>query len=298
MFFPKQTSYVMNDFFGPNFEAVGHHLRHAQAVLIGAGAGLSAAGGMLYADLDLYKRLFPGYHERYGLNGVYEGGFYPWQREEEQMAYWARHINAMRFQFPLGKPYMDLLRIVRGHDYFVFTTNVDGQFQKAGFDIHRLATPQGDYGLFQCSRPCHDTVYPNQELVQQLCASLPDGVFALRPEQVPRCPRCGAVMEPNIRKSSSFIEAHWQPQMQALQNFLQRTNGLRRVLLEIGVGFNTPGIIRYPFERMTLADDHTTLIRINAQATACSPALRASGRYIGYEGDAGALLANLPTGEQ
>ncbi len=283
----------MNDFSNQSFEAIRHHLQHAQAVLIGAGAGLSAAAGLLYADLDLYQRLFPGYHERYGLTGVYEGGFYPWSSEEEQMAYWARHIHAMRFQFPLGKPYIDLLRIVRKHDYFVLTTNVDGQFHKAGFDIQRLATPQGDYGLFQCSRPCHDTVYPNQELVQQLCASLPDGVFALRPEQVPRCPRCGAVMEPNIRKSASYIETHWQPQMQALQVFLQRTQGLRRVFLEIGVGFNTPGIIRYPFERMTLADDNTTLIRINAESTRCSPALQSNARYIGYEEDAGTLLASL-----
>jgi len=209
------------------------------------------------------------------------------------MAYWARYINAMRFQFPLGKPYIDLLRIVREHDYFVFTTNVDGQFHKAGFEIQRLTTPQGDYGLFQCSRPYHDTVYPDQALAQQLCASLPEGVFALRPEQVPRCPRCGAVMEPNIRKSASYIETHWQPQMQALQDFLQRTNGQRRVFSEIGVGFNTPGIIRYPFERMTLADERTTLIKINAQSTGCSLALRDSARYIGYEGDAGALLAGL-----
>jgi NAD-dependent SIR2 family protein deacetylase len=293
MFFPNQTNHDMNDFSEPNLEAIRYCLQNAQAVLIGAGAGLSAAAGLLYADLDLYKRLFPGYHERYGLTGVYEGGFYPWQSEEEQLAYWARHIHAMRFQFPLGKPYVDLLRIVREHDYFVFTTNVDGQFHKAGFDIQKLATPQGDYGLFQCSRPCHDTVYPNQELVKELCTSLPDGEFSLRPEQVPRCQRCGAIMEPNIRKSASYIDAHWQPQMQALQDFVQRTNGQRRVFLEIGVGFNTPGIIRYPFERMTLANEHTTLIRINAQSTACSPALRDSARYVGYEGDAGALLASL-----
>ena len=283
----------MNDFSETNFERIRDCLQQAQAVLIGAGAGLSAAAGLLYADLDLYQRLFPGYHARYGLSGVYEGGFYAWPSEAEQMAYWARHIHAMRFQFPVGKPYLDLLHIVRPHDYFVLTTNVDGQFHKAGFDAQRLATPQGDYGLFQCSRPCHATVYPNEIMVRDLCASLPAGVFALRPEQVPRCTRCGAVLEPNIRKSPSFIEAHWQPQMQALQSFLHRTEGLRRVFLEIGVGFNTPGIIRYPLERMALADSHTTLIRINAQAISCSPALRDSGRYIAYADDAGALLERL-----
>jgi NAD-dependent SIR2 family protein deacetylase len=237
-------------------------IEDAVAILIGAGAGLSAAAGLLYTDVSTFRSWFPGYHERYGLTYIYEAAFFNFPTVEEYYAYWARHITAIRFNFPAGQPYLDLYAIMKERNYFVLTTNVDGQFAKAGFEPRRICTPQGDYGFFQCSKPCSDELYPNEQMILAMQGNMTDGAFAIRSIDIPTCRRCNSLLVPNIRKDTRFIEAPWMENYQNLDKFLEQAKG-KILLLELGVGFNTPTIIRYPFERMSANQENTKLIRVN-----------------------------------
>lgn len=139
--------------FSKQIDKLQNAIGSAEAVVIGAGAGLSTAAGYTYAG-ERFERLFGDFAAKYGFSDMYAGGFYPYKTLEEHWAFWSRYIACNRFD-PIPKPvYEELLKLVRGRDYFVLTTNVDHCFQRAGFDKHRLFYTQGDYGLFQCSRPC------------------------------------------------------------------------------------------------------------------------------------------------
>lgn len=255
-------------------------IAEADAFLIGAGAGLSTAAGIHYDGPD-FEKAFADMIARYGFTDLYTSSFYPFQSEEEKWAYWSRHIDYARFT-PEGKPlYRHLFELVQGKEYFVITTNVDGQFIKAGFEPDKVFEVQGDYGLIQCATACHPKRYSNESLVKQMVAEQKD--CRIPSALVPRCPVCGGPMEINVRKDQYFVEDdRWHQQSDRYYSFLEKSLGKRKlVLIEYGVGFNTPTIIRYPFERMAAAYPDVTLIRINKDYRDCqTPGIR---HFIGLE---------------
>lgn len=235
-------------------------LRDADAILIGAGAGLSTAAGIEYAG-PRFTENFQDFIERYGMTDMYSAGFYPFRTEEEKWAYWSRHIRMNRYDAPVGEPYQKLLKLVEEKPCFVITTNVDAQFYKAGFDPLRIWAVQGDYGKFQCARACHDTLYDNRDSIQEMCEKQQD--CRIPSSLVPRCPRCGESMEINIRKDEYFVQdEQWYAARGRYMDFLEENKRNQVVFLELGVGFNTPTIIRFPFEQMAANWPKATLVRI------------------------------------
>ena len=237
----------------------------ADYLLVGGGAGLSDAAGLKY-DGERFREHFGPFIARYGFSDMYSAGFYPFPTEEEKWAYWAQHIEVNRYQPPAAPLYLALRRLVESRDYFVLTTNVDAQFAKAGFAPERIFAVQGDYGLNQCARACHHQLYDNRELVAEMVAQSQD--CRIPSSLVPRCPVCGGPMAVNLRIDSYFVEDEaWHAAEHRYRDFLKQASGHKLVLLELGVGFNTPGIIRYPFEQMTYQQPDTRLLRLNARQT-------------------------------
>lgn len=261
----------------------------ADAVVVGAGAGLSASAGFDYSGRR-FEENFADFISAYGFRDMYSGGFYPFNTPEERWAYWSRYIYINRYQDSPKPVYKALLELVRGRDYFVITTNVDHCFQKAGFDKHRLFYTQGDYGLWQCSEPCHQKTYDNEVIVRQMVKLQRN--MLVPPELVPRCPVCGRPMNMNLRADDTFVEDEgWHAAAARYADFLRRHEGLRVVYLELGVGGNTPVIIKYPFWRMTAADPNAVYACLNLEP-AYIPAEVAS-RSICIEGDIGRTLSLL-----
>jgi NAD-dependent SIR2 family protein deacetylase len=242
-------------------DRIADAIREADAILVGAGAGLSTAAGFAYAG-KRFDDNFADFRDAYGITDMYSGGFYPFPDEESLWAWWSRMILLNRYDCPVGQPYLDLLNMLRGREYFVLTTNVDHQFQRAGIDHDRLFYTQGDYGLFQCSKPCHQATYDNEELVRQMAERQSD--LRVPSELVPHCPRCGAPMSLNLRCDDTFVEDEgWHAAAKRYDDFLREHRCDRIVLLEVGVGGNTPGIIKYPFWRMAAQNRHATYVQLN-----------------------------------
>ena len=281
-------------------------LRCADAVVIGAGSGLSASAGFDYSGAR-FERYFSDFAREYGIRDMYSGGFYPFPTREEFWAYWSRYIFINRYQDPPKPVYDDLLSLVRDKDYFVITTNVDHCFQKAGFDKGRLFYTQGDYGLFQCSAPCRQETFDNEGTVRKMLAAQgftvgPDA--ALRPPEggapkrtipaalVPRCPHCGRAMVMNLRCDDAFAEDEgWHRAAARYSEFLRRHEGLNVLFLDLGTGNNTPGIIKYPFWRMTGTWENAVYACVNLGEAYAPRELAA--RAICIDGDIGAVLAAL-----
>jgi NAD-dependent SIR2 family protein deacetylase len=278
--------------FQPEARKLRQLINQADAVLIGAGAGLSAASGHLYMDFAAFKNWFPGYHERYGLRFIYEADFFEFPTREEYFAYWARHILKARFQSPAGKTYRDLFKLVGNLNYFVLTTNVDGQFAKAGFDSQRICTPQGDFAYFQCSKPCSNELYYNEPIIQAMLAGIDNDSFTIRSHDIPLCPRCGRMLEPNIRKDANFVEEPWMEKYVDLEDFLAKSKSGKLVILELGAGFNTPSIIRFPFEKTAATYSKSFLIRVNKDNPELS-IFDSFERFAGYPLDIGDFLTSL-----
>ena len=230
---------------------------------MGAGAGLSTAAGLTYAG-PRFREHFADFIERYGFHDMYSGGFFPFPTEEERWAYWSRYIKINRYD-PVPTPlYERLLELLdrREKDFFVLTTNVDHCFQRAGFPKERLFYTQGDYGLWQCSVPCHARTYDNEATVLRMVAEQRD--MRVPSELVPRCPVCGAPMAMNLRADDTFVEdTGWHAAAARYQDFVRRHEGSRLLLLEIGVGGNTPSIIKFPFWRMAAANPRATYVCVN-----------------------------------
>lgn len=238
------------------------YLNECEAVIIGAGAGLSTAAGHTYSG-ERFKEHFSDFESKYGFHDMYTGGFYPFETSEEFWAYWSRAIDLNRYACEPGKPYNDLKKIVADKEYFVLTTNVDHLFQKSGFDKERLFYTQGDYGLFQCSFPCHDSTYDNEEAVREMVLRQRD--MRIPTELIPRCPECGREMTTNLRIDDKFVEdAGWHAAYGRYRDFLKKYDGRKVLFLELGVGYNTPGIIKYPFMRMTALNPNAHYISINS----------------------------------
>ncbi|HJD23586.1 MAG TPA: Sir2 silent information regulator family NAD-dependent deacetylase [Firmicutes bacterium] len=242
-------------------------LDKADAVVIGAGAGLSASAGFTY-DGERFQRYFSDFEEKYGFHDMYSGGFYPYPTPEERWAYWSRFIYCNRYVDPPKSTYQDLLSLVKDKDYFVITTNVDHCFQKAGFDKERLFYTQGDYGLFQCSKPCRSETFDNEKTVRRMLEQQKDG--RIPSSLLPACPHCGRPMTMNLRSDNQFVEDEgWHLAAERYERFLRARKNARVLFLELGVGYNTPVIIKYPFWRMTAANPQALYTCINDGEAVC-----------------------------
>lgn len=240
---------------------VAEIIHGAKIILIGAGAGFSTAAGYTYSG-ERFKKYFSDFEKKYGFHDMYSGGFYPYETAGEFWAFWSRNIMCNRYDQPKSAIHTKLLKLVRDKDYFVLTTNVDHLFQNNGFDKARLFYTQGDYGLFQCSTPCHDKTYDNEEIVRKMFAaeknmSVPDELF-------PRCPKCDEMMTTNLRIDDKFVEdGGWKIASYNYKKFLQKHLNDEIIFLELGVGGNTPGIIKFPFWRFTAENPKAKYICVN-----------------------------------
>ena len=264
-------------------------LDDADAVIIGAGAGLSASAGFSYSGERFY-RYFADFAEKYGIRDMYSGGFYPFPSAEEFWAWWSRQVYFNRYAVDAGKPYTDLLKLVGDKNYFVLTTNVDHQFRLAGFDKERLFYTQGDYGLFQCSVPCHQKTYDNEEAVTEMVARQEN--MRIPTELIPKCPVCGKPMSMNLRCDDTFVEDEgWHRANARYEAFLEQYKDKRLVLLELGVGGNTPVIIKYPFWQIALQNKNATYACVNLGESACPEEI--APQSVCLDADIGKVLADL-----
>lgn len=231
-----------------NVEKLHAALEKAEAVIVGAGAGLSTSAGFTYSG-ERFEKYFHDFAAQYHFSDMYSGGFYPYETLEEYWAYWSRYILINRYEDAPKPVYDKLLSLIRDKDYFVLTTNVDHCFQKAGFDKHRLFYTQGDYGLFQCSEPCHQKTYENETAVRQMVQRQKDR--RIPSELIPRCPVCGKPMTMNLRADHTFVEDEgWHLASERYADFLRRHKHMNTLFLELGTGMNTPGIVKFSFWRM------------------------------------------------
>ena len=236
-------------------------LRDCDAVVVGAGAGLSTSAGFVYTG-ERFEKNFSDFAEKYGFRDMYSGGFYPYATLEEHWAYWSRYIYINRYMDAPKPIYDDLLKLVADKDYFVITTNVDHCFQKAGFEKKRLFYTQGDYGLFQCSEPCCQETFDNEAVVREMVARQEN--MKIPSELLPVCPHCGKPMTMNLRSDDAFVEDEgWHRAAARYENFLRTHAGQKILFLELGVGYNTPVIIKYPFWRMTAKNPNAFYACIN-----------------------------------
>lgn len=227
-------------------------LDDADAVLIGAGAGLSAAAGLIMTG-PRFTENFADFIAKYGFTDLYSAGFHQFDSLEEKWAFWSRHFMLDRYGDIPNATYDVLKNLVADKDYFIITTNVDHCFQRTGFDKTRLFYTQGDFGLFQCSVPCCKITYDNEEIVRRMAAEQKN--MRIPSALVPRCPVCGAPMTQNMRFDDTFVEDEgWRRAMNRYQEFIRQHRDTNLLLLELGVGGNTPGIIKFPFWQLTAQD--------------------------------------------
>ena len=264
-------------------------LQDCDAVVIGAGSGLSTAAGFTYTG-ERFEQHFSDFAQKYGIRDMYSGGFYPFATPEEHWAYWSRYIYINRYQDAPKPVYEDLLNLVRDKDYFVITTNVDHCVQKAGFDKKRLFYTQGDYGLFQCSEPCCQETFDNEEVIREMVKRQED--MKIPTELLPTCPHCGKPLTMNLRSDDTFVEDKgWHRAAERYENFFRTRAGQKILFLELGVGYNTPVIIKYPFWQMTAKNPNATYICINQGQAVCPQEIELQSVCI--NADIGQVLQSL-----
>ena len=253
--------------FSTEIERLKSEIKNADAIVIGAGAGLSTAAGFTYSG-ERFEKYFSDFIEKYNFRDMYSGGFYPFETLEEHWAYWSRYIYINRYMDVDNGTYKGLFELVKDKDYFVLTTNVDHQFQKAGFDKHRLFYTQGDYGLFQCSEPCCQKTYDNEDIIRKMYAEQEN--MRILTELIPRCPKCGKPMTMNLRADDKFVQDEgWYRAAERYEEFLRRHENLHILFLELGVGYNTPAIIKYPFWKMTAKNPKAVYACLNFGEAFC-----------------------------
>ena len=298
----------MNEFTGDSSDKtalIREKIQQADAVVIGAGAGLSTAAGFTYSG-ERFEKYFADFREKYGFSDMYSGGFYNYDTLEEYWAYWSRYIYVNRYMDPPTDLYKQLFQLVENKDYFVLTTNVDHCFQKAGFDKNRMFYTQGDYGLFQCSKPCHHETYDNEESVKKMVVSqgyrieagkltVPEGTqirCTVPTELVPQCPKCGRPMSMNLRSDSTFVQdAGWEAAAKRYEKFMEDHRGKKMVFLELGVGYNTPGIIKYNFWQYAYNWQQAFYVCINKGEADIPSEIRE--KSVGIDADIAEVLKNL-----
>ncbi len=309
---PKTTAIKSNNSYRDNIECMNsieklkQEIESTGTIVIGAGAGLSASAGFTYSG-KRFEDNFPDFIEKYGFKDMYSAGFYPYQTLEEHWAYWSRYIYINRYMDAPKLVYHKLYNLVKDKDYFVLTTNVDHCFQRAGFDKHRLFYTQGDYGLFQCSRPCHQNTYNNEALIREMVEAqgyvidvdgtliLPEGAspkMTIPPDLIPHCPKCGEPMSMNLRADHTFVEDEgWHMASERYAEFLRRHQNLKVLFLEAAVGFNTPTIIKYSFWRMAHEWKDAVYVCLNYGEAYAPDEIKK--RAICINGDIGEILYQL-----
>lgn len=289
-----------------NIQLLKEELQNAEAIVIGAGAGLSTSAGLTYSG-ERFENYFFDFAKRYGISDMYSGGFYSFPDKETRWAWWARHIYYNRYIEPPKPVYKELLSIVKDKEYFVLTTNVDHQFQRAGFDKSRLFYTQGDYGLFQSVNPNIKKTYDNEEWVMKAMEAQgfvkgQRGIFivpedrklsmCIPTEMIPKCPDNESEMTMNLRSDNSFVEdVGWDIASESYYNFLKRYEDSHVIYLELGVGSNTPVIIKYSFWQMTLENEKATYVCINYKEAFCPKEIEY--KSICIDGDIGEILKKI-----
>ena len=308
----KTTAIKSNNSYRDNIECMNsieklkQEIESTGTIVIGAGAGLSASAGFTYSG-KRFEDNFPDFIEKYGFKDMYSAGFYPYQTLEEHWAYWSRYIYINRYMDAPKPVYHKLYDLVKDKDYFLLTTNVDHCFQRAGFDKHRLFYTQGDYGLFQCSRPCHQNTYNNEALIREMVEAqgyvidvdgtliLPEGAspkMTIPPDLIPHCPKCGEPMSMNLRADHTFVEDEgWRMASERYAEFLRRHQNLKVLFLEAAVGFNTPTIIKYSFWRMAHEWKDAVYVCLNYGEAYAPDEIKK--RAICINGDIGEILYQL-----
>ena len=251
----------MTEDYSKRIERAARAIYDSKKLVIGAGAGLSAAAGLEYNGRRFTENFKP-FIEKYEMQDLYTSSFYPFNTQEEKWAYWARHISLNRYETQVTELYQELLELVSSKEYFVITTNVESQFEKAGFEKAKIFEVQGNYAWLQCGTACHDKLYYNEQIISGMLEQISD--CRIPSYLVPKCPFCGGNMEVNLRKDKYFVQDNnWYNSESNYEKFIYLTKDKPTVFLELGVGYNTPGIIRFPFEIMVKANHHAVLIRIN-----------------------------------
>ena len=264
-------------------------LQDCEAVVIGAGSGLSTAAGFIYTG-ERFETYFSDFSQKYGFRDMYSGGFYPFDTLDEYWAYWSRYIYINRYQDAPKPVYEDLFKLVQDKDYFVITTNVDHCFQKAGFDKKRLFYTQGDYGLFQCSEPCCQETFDNEAVICEMVKRQEN--MKIPTELLPTCPHCGKPLTMNLRCDDTFVEDEgWHRAAERYENFLRTRADEKILFLELGVGYNTPVIIKYPFWQMTAKNPNAIYTCINQGQAACPQEIKKQS--ICMDADIGQVLHSL-----
>ncbi len=260
MFSDNTTLKYMTSSFD-NIAEIKRRIEIAEAIVIGAGAGLSSAAGLEYSG-KRFQKYFYDFIEKYGFTDMYSGGFYPFETPEEYWAYWSRYIFVNRFECAENGVYKRLLKLVENKEYFVLTTNVDHLFQKSGFNKNRLFYTQGDYGLFQCSEPCHTATYDNEKIIRQMVVVQKN--MHIPSELIPVCPKCEKPMTMNLRTDDRFVQDEgWHSASKQYGNFIEKHGSENILFLELGVGYNTPGIIKFPFWKITAKNPEAFYICVN-----------------------------------
>ena len=276
-------------------KAAADAIKTAKHIVIGIGAGMTAAGGLNYSDPALAKKWYPEYYAM-GKKSIIDimSGFWPTSINKQNAAafwgFWAKHIYHIRYEPEALTPYIDLFRIVGGKNHFICSTNVDGQLEKAGFEDSCIFAPQGDYALLQCEKPCSNDVYTNKEIVDAMFSNMASPL-EIRKEDIPFCPRCGSFLMPNLRCDSRYVEKSHMRNAKPYERFLFEAVETESVLLELGVGYNTPGIIRFPFESITENYPSVTLIRVNLSDAAVPD--RIADRAVSIKDDVGKALSDI-----
>lgn len=270
-------------------EKVKDLIKTADYILIGAGSGLSTSAGIEYSG-KRFEDNFQDFIEKYNFTDMYTSSFYDFQTEEEKWAYWSKHMYINDIGMEATNLYRDILKFVKDKKYFVITTNVDDQFYKAGFDKDKIFATQGSYKYIQCSKACHNKIYDATDMVKKMLKQIKD--CKIPTELVPKCPVCGENMDVNLRKDAFFVQDdNWYKQDKRYEEFIDNAKDKKVVLLELGVGFNTPGIIRIPFEQMTFQNKNWNLVRINKGE--CTPFLDIKQRFISFENDINKIVELL-----
>lgn len=278
--------------FAERFEKAKQVLHDAEVILIGGGAGLSAAAGLDYSG-KRFTDHFADFIEKYVIEDMYSASFYPFETQEEFWAQWARHIDVNRFLQGPTQLYQDLLQFVQDKEYFIITTNVESQFEKAEFPREKIFEVQGNYAYLQCAKACHDQRYYNEPLVKKMVMETRD--CRVPTALVPKCPVCGGPMDVNLRHNEFFVQDQgWYESQAWYEAFLKKTENSQIVYLELGVGFNTPGIIRFPFERMTYRNPNATLVRLNRDHPMGTK--ENQGRTLSFDEDMLQVVSNLMDG--
>ncbi len=288
MFLKKSTTQSTETYLA-KMNRVRELIEDAESIVIGAGAGLSAAAGLLYSG-ERFKNLMPEFIEKYNLSDMYSAAFYPHKTLEEHWGYWSRHIYHNRYTAEIDSTYENLFNLVKDKNYFVITTNADHLFLLNSFEKSRLFYTQGDYGLYQCSVPCHKETYNNRDSIFEMVEKQKD--LKIPTELIPYCPKCGETMTVNLRVDSTFVESEgWHLADERYQSFLKKNLGKKILFLELGIGYNTPGIIKYPFWQMTYTSKNANYVCINLDETSLPKEIEKKGIII--NGDISKVMSDL-----